>query len=128
MAPPRGSTPRPPPPQRLRVQHPVAPPQAARYNTSVQVQALMKKEEVLEYAQKAKDAGSTRFCMGAAWREVRDNKGALIGTLRDVLIVSDERANYPRVVALAVSAPSHNLPPRLLPWGGNEDFAGVKTL
>ena len=34
----------------------------------------MKKEEVLEYAQKAKDAGSTRFCMGAAWREVRDNK------------------------------------------------------
>jgi len=49
-------------------------PQAARYNTGVQVQALMKKEEVLAYAQKAKDAGSTRFCMGAAWREVRDNK------------------------------------------------------
>jgi len=34
----------------------------------------MKKEEVIAYAQKAKDAGSTRFCMGAAWREVRDNK------------------------------------------------------
>src|SRR3954470_21490277 len=49
-------------------------PQAARYNTGVQVQALMQKEEVLSYAQKAKDAGSTRFCMGAAWREVRDNK------------------------------------------------------
>src|SRR6478735_6724547 len=49
-------------------------PQAARYNTEVQVQALMKKEEVLAYAQKAKEAGSTRFCMGAAWREVRDNK------------------------------------------------------
>lgn len=49
-------------------------PQAARYNTGVDVQALMKKEEVLAYAQKAKDAGSTRFCMGAAWREVRDNK------------------------------------------------------
>lgn len=49
-------------------------PQAARYNTGIDVQALMKKEEVLEYAQKAKDAGSTRFCMGAAWREVRDNK------------------------------------------------------
>lgn len=49
-------------------------PQAARYNTGVTVQALMKKEEVLAYAQKAKDAGSTRFCMGAAWREVRDNK------------------------------------------------------
>jgi len=49
-------------------------PQAARYDTGVNVQALMKKEDVLEYAQKAKDAGSTRFCMGAAWREVRDNK------------------------------------------------------
>jgi biotin synthase len=49
-------------------------PQAARYNTGVGVHALMKKEEVLAYAQKAKDAGSTRFCMGAAWREVRDNR------------------------------------------------------
>src|SRR6187549_2439629 len=49
-------------------------PQAARYNTGVNVHALMKKDEVLEYAQKAKDAGSTRFCMGAAWREVRDNR------------------------------------------------------
>jgi biotin synthase len=48
-------------------------PQAARYNTGVGVQALLKKEVVMEYAQKAKDAGSTRFCMGAAWREVRDN-------------------------------------------------------
>src|SRR5687768_15272761 len=49
-------------------------PQAARYNTGVDVQALMKKDEVLEYARKAKEAGSTRFCMGAAWREVRDNR------------------------------------------------------
>lgn len=49
-------------------------PQAARYNTGVDVQALLQKEEVLAYAQKAKDAGSTRFCMGAAWREVRDNR------------------------------------------------------
>jgi biotin synthase len=49
-------------------------PQAARYHTGVDVQALMKKEEVLEYAAKARAAGSTRFCMGAAWREVRDNR------------------------------------------------------
>ena len=49
-------------------------PQAARYSTGVDVQALMKKEDVLIYAQKAKEAGSTRFCMGAAWREVRDNR------------------------------------------------------
>jgi biotin synthase len=49
-------------------------PQAARYHTNVQVHALMKQEEVMEYAAKAKAAGSTRFCMGAAWREVRDNR------------------------------------------------------
>src|SRR5215218_4812439 len=49
-------------------------PQAARYNTGVNVHALMQKEEVIEYAQKAKAAGSTRFCMGAAWREVRNNR------------------------------------------------------
>jgi biotin synthase len=49
-------------------------PQAARYNTDIKVHGLLKKEDVLEYAQKAKDAGSTRFCMGAAWREVRDNR------------------------------------------------------
>ena len=34
----------------------------------------MQKEEVLAIAQRAKDAGMTRVCMGAAWREVRDNK------------------------------------------------------
>lgn len=49
-------------------------PQAARYHTDIQVHALMQTEEVLVYAQKAKQAGSTRFCMGAAWREIRDNK------------------------------------------------------
>lgn len=49
-------------------------PQAARYNTGIDVQALMKKDDVLEYAKKAKEAGSTRFCMGAAWREIRDNR------------------------------------------------------
>ena len=49
-------------------------PQAARYHTDVSVQSLMKTDEVLTHARKARDAGSTRFCMGAAWREVRDNK------------------------------------------------------
>ena len=49
-------------------------PQAARYHTDIDVQALMQTGEVLKYAQKAKQAGSTRFCMGAAWREIRDNR------------------------------------------------------
>ena len=49
-------------------------PQAARYHTDVEVQAMMKVDEVIEIAQKAKDGGASRLCMGAAWREVRDNR------------------------------------------------------
>lgn len=48
--------------------------QAARYHTDIKVKALMSKEEVISCAQKAKEAGSSRFCMAAAWREVRDNR------------------------------------------------------
>lgn len=49
-------------------------PQAARYHTDVKVHKLLDVDVVLEKAQTAKDNGSTRFCMGAAWREVRDNR------------------------------------------------------
>ncbi|MDG2394503.1 MAG: biotin synthase BioB, partial [Thalassotalea sp.] len=42
--------------------------QSARYNTDVEKEKLMEVENVLEAAQKAKDQGSTRFCMGAGWR------------------------------------------------------------
>ncbi|OIN56686.1 biotin synthase BioB [Arsenicibacter rosenii] len=49
-------------------------PQAARYHTNVKVHKLMEVDEVLDAAQRAKESGSTRFCMGAAWREVRDNR------------------------------------------------------
>lgn len=49
-------------------------PQAARYHTGVKAEPLMKVEEVLAKAREAKEAGATRFCMGAAWREVRDNE------------------------------------------------------
>lgn len=48
-------------------------PQAARYHTEVKAHKLMPVEEVLAKALEAKESGSTRFCMGAAWREVRDN-------------------------------------------------------
>jgi len=49
-------------------------PQAARYNTGVDVQALMKLDDVVDAAEKAKAGGASRLCMGAAWREVRDNR------------------------------------------------------
>lgn len=49
-------------------------PQAARYHTDVKVEKLMDVDVVLDSAKQAKESGSTRFCMGAAWREVRDNR------------------------------------------------------
>lgn len=49
-------------------------PQAARYDTSVGTEKMMKVDEVLDAARAARDAGSTRFCMGAAWREVNDGR------------------------------------------------------
>lgn len=49
-------------------------PQAARYSTDVNAEKLMTVESVLEQAKNAKENGSSRLCMGAAWREVRDNR------------------------------------------------------
>jgi biotin synthase len=48
--------------------------QSARYKTDIKASALMEKEKVLAIARRAKEAGVSRVCMGAAWREVRDNK------------------------------------------------------
>jgi biotin synthase len=49
-------------------------PQAARYDTGVKAEKLMDPASVIRSAEEAKAAGATRFCMGAAWREVRDGK------------------------------------------------------
>src|SRR5215831_3510162 len=47
-------------------------PQAARYATGVGPERMLTAAEVEEAAARAKAAGATRFCMGAAWREVKD--------------------------------------------------------
>lgn len=47
-------------------------PQAARYHTGVKAEKLMDAEEIKKQAACAKKAGATRFCMGAAWRELKD--------------------------------------------------------
>lgn len=49
-------------------------PQSARYNTKVKVHKLMGVDEVKGLAENAKAGGASRVCMGAAWREVRDNR------------------------------------------------------
>jgi biotin synthase len=46
--------------------------QAARYSTGVKAEKLLTPAQVLLAATQARDAGATRFCMGAAWREVKD--------------------------------------------------------
>jgi len=50
--------------------------QSTRHKTFVKPTPTMKVQEVLEAAKRAKDAGSTRFCMGAAWRELGNKKNA----------------------------------------------------
>jgi len=47
--------------------------QSAHYDTGLERQKLLMLDEVVEAAQQAREAGSTRFCMGAAWRQVRDD-------------------------------------------------------
>lgn len=45
--------------------------QSARYSTGVEAEKLMEREDVMERARAARANGSTRFCMGAAWKGVR---------------------------------------------------------
>jgi biotin synthase len=45
--------------------------QSARYETDLESQRLLSKDVVMESARAARENGSTRFCMGAAWRGVR---------------------------------------------------------
>ena len=47
-------------------------PQSAHYKTGLKNEPLLSVNEVLKKAEKAKKSGASRFCMGAAWREVKD--------------------------------------------------------
>jgi biotin synthase len=47
-------------------------PQSAHHPSAVKAEPLMPLDKVLENAQQAKDAGASRFCMGAAWRNLKD--------------------------------------------------------
>jgi biotin synthase len=48
--------------------------QSAHYKTGVARHDLMNTADVFDAARRAKDEGATRFCMGAAWRQVNDGK------------------------------------------------------
>ncbi len=61
--------------------------QSSRYTTGVKAGRLMETEDVLAVARRARENGSTRFCMGAAWKGVRDGDAKfeqVLGTIREV--------------------------------------------
>lgn len=62
-------------------------PQAARYDTGVAATKLMAPAEVRAAAERARAAGATRFCLGAAWREPKDRDieqvAELVRTVKD---------------------------------------------
>jgi biotin synthase len=95
-------------------------PQSSRYRTEVEVEKLLETDQVLAAARRAKEAGPTRFCMGAAWREVRDNRDfeRVLNMVRGVKnlgleacctlgMLSQEQAD--RLAKAGLTAYNHNL-------------------
>lgn len=62
--------------------------QSAHYSTGVESEKLLSTEAVLDEAQKARVNGATRFCMGAAWRGVREGEPKFESVLETVREVS----------------------------------------
>ena len=61
-------------------------PQSAHYETPVEKETFLDEQDILASARQAKEEGATRFCMGAAWREVRDGKDfdKVLGVVHEV--------------------------------------------
>lgn len=94
--------------------------QSARYSTGVKATPLMPLDEVRERARQAKELGASRFCMGTAWREVRDGEQFdrildMVRTVRDLDMeacvtlgmLSDDQAR--RLAEAGLTAYNHNL-------------------
>ncbi len=67
--------------------------QSARYKTELESHVLLEREEVMTHARAAKETGSTRFCMGAAWRGVRggtERFDQVLDIVRDVATLGME--------------------------------------
>ena len=61
--------------------------QSARYNTGIKAEQLLEREDVLSEARQAKAAGAGRFCMGAAWKGVKEGEAkfeSVLNIVRDV--------------------------------------------
>jgi len=97
-------------------------PQSAHYakKTGLEREALMDVDDVLAKARIAKDAGATRFCMGAAWREVKDGPAfdSVLEMVRGVRALDMEacvtlgmltEAQATRLAEAGLTAYNHNL-------------------
>jgi biotin synthase len=97
-------------------------PQSSRYTTSVKATPLMNKEKIMEIARKAKQSGSTRFCMGTAWRDMsgrRTQFARILECIREIrdldmevcctlgMLTSSEQAEMLKEAGL--TAYNHNL-------------------
>jgi biotin synthase len=94
--------------------------QSARYQTDVKATPLMSVEDVRDKAERAKELGATRFCMGTAWRDVKDGPQFdavidMVRTVRDLGMeacvtlgmLTDEQAQ--RLADAGLTAYNHNL-------------------
>lgn len=95
-------------------------PQSAHYDTAVSPEKLLPVDDVLDAAARAKASGSTRFCMGAAWREVREGPqfDAVLEMVRGVRALGMEacctlgmltEAQAQRLGEAGLTAYNHNL-------------------
>jgi biotin synthase len=95
-------------------------PQSSRHSGGVDAERMMTREEVLSAAERARAAGATRFCMGAAWREVKDGPAfeSVLDMVRGVRglgmeacvtlgMLTDDQAR--RLGEAGLSAYNHNL-------------------
>jgi biotin synthase len=94
-------------------------PQSGHYNTQLEKEKLLEIEKVVAQAKAAKEAGASRFCMGAAWRSPRDKdlllveemvrqvKALGLETCMTLGMVDGDQAN--RLAAAGLDYYNHNL-------------------
>ncbi|CAN5838475.1 biotin synthase BioB [soil metagenome] len=95
-------------------------PQSSHYETNVGAEKMLDVEHVIASAKRAKELGSTRFCMGAAWREVKDGPAfdrvlSMVRGVKDLGLeacvtlgmVTEDQAK--RLAAAGLDAYNHNL-------------------
>lgn len=94
-------------------------PQSAKWNTDLEPARLMPLEEIVAAAERARDTGATRFCMGAAWRSPNDRQvGEVAAAIRAVGALGMEtcvtlgmltRAQAETLAAAGLDFYNHNL-------------------